>query len=143
MNPIPLSWVTNRYLATPYPEGSYWENRAEKRLYYVLRHGILPDGTRLPNIRPLNIQRDYYTIMRRGKERSARARRLDSDKLKYYASKGDAFMQDQQTENRDYSPQVDATVYEARVTALHELADGLKRGEDLSSSCSNLDRFKF
>lgn len=94
------------------------------------RHGILPDGTRLPNIRPLNIRRDYYTIMRRGRERNARARRLDAETLRQYASQGDVFIQDNRTENMDYSPQVDNITYEARVTALHELADGIKRGEN-------------
>lgn len=130
MEPIPTAWVINRKLAYLYPEGSYWEGPAEKRLYYLLNNGVLPDGTKHARMRPLNIIRDRNTIIRRGNERNARQQHLDVTKLAAYQSAGDVFHGDKQTKSHVYSDQVPNVVYEARQQALHELADGILHGTD-------------
>jgi hypothetical protein len=130
MEPIPTAWVQTRQLAYQYPEGSYWETPAEKRLYYLLNNGVMPDGSRHEYMRPLNIIRDRNTIIRRGNARNARQRRIDANKLAAYRSPGDVFHNDKQIQSHDYSPQVTNTVYEARTRALHELADGIMHGTD-------------
>ena len=130
MEPIPTAWVTSRYLAFVYPEGSYWETPAEKRLYYLLNNGTMPDGSKHQHMRPLNINRDRYTIIRRGNERNARQIHLDAKKLLAYQSPGDVFQNDKQIKSHQYSDQVPNTVYEDRTKALHELADGIIHGTD-------------
>lgn len=130
MEPIPTSWVQNRQLAYLYPEPSYWETPAEKRLYYLLNNGVMPDGSMHAAMRPLNINRDMYTIIRRGNERNARQVQLDSQKLAAYQSRGDVFQSDKQIQSHRYSDQVPNTVYEARTAALHELAEGILHGTD-------------
>jgi hypothetical protein len=57
MEPIPTKWVRDRRLAYPYPEFSTYENAAEERLYYLLNHGVMPDGSRHAPLRPLNVNR--------------------------------------------------------------------------------------
>jgi hypothetical protein len=130
MEPIPTRWVQTRELAWQYPEGSYWETPAEKRLYYLLNNGTTPDGSTHPPLRPLNIYRDRKTIIRRGNERNARQIHLDAQKLAAYGSPADVFQIDQQTKSDQYSAQVPNVVYEARTRALHELADGIIHGTD-------------
>ncbi|MCJ1477643.1 hypothetical protein MMC13_006316 [Lambiella insularis] len=130
MEPIPTAWVMSRRLAYLYPEGSYFETPAEKRLYYLLNNGVMPDGSRHASIRPLNINRDRYTIIRRGNQRNARQVHLDPQKLSVYRSSGDVFQTDRQIKSHEYSDQVPNTVYEARTKALHELADGILHGTD-------------
>jgi hypothetical protein len=56
MEPVPTSWILAGRLAYPYPEFSNYENEAEERLYYLLNNGVMPDGTRSPHIKPLNIK---------------------------------------------------------------------------------------
>ena len=111
-------------------ESSYWETPAEKRLYYLLNNGVMPDGSMHPVIRPLNINRDMYTIIQRGNERNARQVRLDAHKLAEYESVGDVFQSDKQIKSHRYSDQVPNTAYEARTAALHELAEGILHGID-------------
>ena len=130
MEPIPTAWVKSRYLAWPYPEGSTYENPAEKRLYYLLNNGVLPDGTSHPPLRPLNIYRDRNTIIRRGNERNARQRAIDPERLAAYKSAGDVFHGDKQIKSHNYSAQVQNVIYAARAAALHELADGIIHGTD-------------
>jgi len=130
MEPIPTAWVHNQKLAWSYPEGSTWENPAEKRLYYLLSNGIMPDGSTHPTLRPLNINRDMNTIIRRGNERNARQVHLDAQKLAAYQSPGDIFQSDKQIISHRYSDQVPSMVYAARTAALHELADGILHGTD-------------
>ena len=130
MEPIPTSWVQNRQLAYLYPEPSNWETPAEKRLYYLLNNGVMPDGSMHPIMRPLNINRDMYTIIRRGNERNARQVHLDAQRLAQYQSPGDVFQSDKQIKSHRYSDQVPNTVYEARTAALHVLAEGLLHGTD-------------
>ena len=130
MEPIPTAWVRNRKLAYLYPEPSYWETPAEKRLYYLLNNGVMPDGSMHPVMRPLNINRDMYTIIRRGNERNARQVHLDAQKLAAYQSPGDVFQSDKQIKSHRYSDQVPNVVYAARTAALHELADGILHGTD-------------
>ena len=127
---VQTSWVQNRLLAYQYPEPSYWETPAEKRLYYLLNKGVMPDGSMHPVMRPLNINRDMYTIIRRGNERNARQVHLDARKLAAYQSPGDVFQGDKQIKSHRYSDQVPNTVYEARTAALHELAEGILHGTD-------------
>lgn len=130
MEPIPTAWVQSRRLAWPYPEPSTFENPAEKRLYYLLNNGVTPDGSSHPMLWPLNINRDMYTIIRRGNERNARQVHLDSQKLAAYQSPGDVFQSDKQIKSHRYSDQVPNVVYAARTAALHELADGIAHGTD-------------
>lgn len=130
MEPIPTEWVRSRKLAYAYPEGSYWETPAEKRLYYLLNNGVMPDGSKHAPMRPLNIYRDRNTIIRRGNARNARQTHLDSQKLAAYRSAGDIFHNDKQIKSHQYSDQVPNSVYEARTRALHELADGILHGTD-------------
>lgn len=128
--PIPTEWVRSRRLAWSYPEGSTFENPAEQRLYYYLNNGMAPDGRRHPPLRPLNINRDMRTIIRRGEERNRRAQPLDPERLAAYRSPHDVFHMDEQIKSHEYSTQVDNVVYEARTRALHELAEGLMHGTD-------------
>lgn len=130
MEPIPTTWVQDRRLAWPYPEPSTFENPAEKRLYYLLNKGVTPDGSTHPTLRPLNINRDMYTIIRRGNQRNARQVHLDAQKLAAYQSPGDVFQGDKQIKSHRYSDQVPNVVYAARTAALHELADGILHGTD-------------
>lgn len=130
LNPIPVAWVYDRRLARLYPEGSYWETPAEKRLYFLLNNGVMPDGQRHSPIRPLNITRNRSAIIRRGNERNARQVRIDAQKLAAYQSRGDIFRSDKQTKSHDYSYQVPNTVTPARQQALHALADGILHGTD-------------
>ena len=130
MEPIPTEWVRNQTLARMYPEPTYWETPAEKRLYYLLNHGTMPDGSRHPQLYPLNVNRDMRKIIRRGNERNARQVHLDAQKLAAYQSSGDVFQSDKQTKSHQYSDQVPNIVYEARTAALHELADGILHGTD-------------
>jgi hypothetical protein len=130
MEPVPTQWVQNRYLAMQLGEQSYWETLAEQRLYYLLNNGVLPDGSKPDPIRPLNINRDRNTIIRRGNQRNARQRPLDRQRLAAYASPGDVFQLDQMIKSHQYSDQVPNTVYAARTQALHELADGIIHGTD-------------
>ena len=130
MEPIPTAWVQNRRLAYLYPEPSYWETPAEKRLYYLLNNGVMPDGSMHPVMRPLNINRDMYTIIRRGNERNARQVNIDVQRLANYQSPGDVFQSDVQIKSHHYSAQVPNIVYAARTAALHELADGILHGTD-------------
>lgn len=90
----------------------------------------MPDGSKHARMRPLNIVRDRYTIIRRGNERNARQQHLDAAKLAAYQSPGDVFHGDKQIKSHVYSDQVPNVVYEARQTALHELADGIIHGTD-------------
>lgn len=90
----------------------------------------MPDGSMHPVMRPLNINRDRYTILRRGMERNARQVHLDAQKLAQYQSPGDVFQSDKQIKSHDYSDQVPNTVYAARTAALHELAEGILHGTD-------------
>ena len=124
------SWVKDRRLAREYVDTSYFETRAEKRLYYLLNNGVMPDGSLHPVMRPLNINRDMYTIIQRGNERNARQVHLDAQKLAEYKSKGDVFQSDKSIKSHSYSDQVPNTVYEARTLALHELAEGILHGTD-------------
>lgn len=117
-------------LAWPYPEGSYWENKAEKRLYYTLNAARLPDGSKAPHLRPLNIMRNRNEIIRRGNARNALQTPLPLDVVEKYGSPHDAFHDDKQIHSHEYSAQVRNTVYEARTEALHELADGIIAGKD-------------
>lgn len=128
--PIPTAWVRNRRLAYLNPEGSYFETPAEERLYYFLNNGRMPGVGKHPPLRPLNINRDRYAIIKRGNQRNARAHPLDPIKLRAYASRGDVFQGDRQIKSHEYSTQVDNIVYEARTKALHELADGIIHGTD-------------
>ena len=130
MEPIPTAWVQSNQLAYIYPEDSYWETPAEKRLYYLLNNGVMPDGSRHAPMRPLNINRDRWTIIQRGNARNARQVRLDPQKLSAYRSPGDVFQGDKQIQSHEYSYQVPNTVYAARTQALHELADGIIHGTD-------------
>lgn len=130
MEPIPTSWVQSGHLAWTYPDPSYWETRAEKRLYYLLNNGATPDGTQHPTLRPLNINRDMRKIIARGNARNARQVHLDAQKLAEYQSPGDVFQSDKQTKSHSYSDQVPNVVYEARQAALHELAEGILHGTD-------------
>ncbi|OZJ03676.1 hypothetical protein BZG36_03533 [Bifiguratus adelaidae] len=130
MEPIPTLWVQTRELAYLYPEGSYWETPAEKRLYYLLNNGRTPDGATHPRLRPLNINRDRDAIIRRSNERMARQQRLDAKKLVRYQSPGDIFRSDKQIRSHQYSDQVRNVIYEARQRALHELADAIIQGTD-------------
>ena len=130
MEPIPTLWVLNQRLAWLYPEGSYWETRAEKRLYYLLNHGRTPDGFKRQTIRPLNINRDRNAIIRRGNERNARQIHIDARRLAEYRSPADVFQTDKHIKSHQYSDQVPNTVYTARAAALHELADGILHGTD-------------
>ena len=130
MEPIPTSWIQSRYLAYPLPEGFFYENEGEKRLYYFLNSGTMPDGSRHPTLRPLNIVRDRNTIIRRGNARNARQVHLDAEKVAAYKSTGDVFQSDKQIKSHSYSDQVPNTIYAARTQALHELADGILHGTD-------------
>lgn len=130
LEPIPIQWVQDQRLAWSYPEGSYWENPAEKRLYYTLNHARLADGSIHPKLYPLNIRRDRNEIIRRGNARNALQKPLDLQMIRRYGSKHDAFQDDPQIKSHHYSEQVKNTVYEARTAALHELADGLQAGMD-------------
>lgn len=130
MEPIPTAWVRDRRLAYPYPEFSTYENAAEERLYYLLNEGIMPDGSKHAPMRPLNIQRDMYTIIRRGNERNARQVQIAPRIIQQYRSPGDVFLSDRQIHSHDYSAQVTNVVYDARRQALHELADGIIHGTD-------------
>ncbi|MCJ1296096.1 hypothetical protein MMC34_007661 [Xylographa carneopallida] len=130
MEPIPTAMVTARTLAYLYPEGSYYETPAEKRLYYLLNNGMMPDGSRHASIRPLNINRDRYTIIRRGNQRNARQIPLDPKLLAKYMSPGDVFQSDKQIKSHNYSEQVPNTVYDTRIKALHEFAEGIIHGTD-------------
>jgi len=91
MEPIPASWVQTRRLSNPYPEGSYWENDAEKRLYYLLNEGVMPDGSTHEPLRPLNIIRNGNEIIQRGDKRNAREVHLDAQRLAAYQSPADVF----------------------------------------------------
>ena len=113
-----------------YPEPAIWETPAEKRLYYLLNNGVMPDGSRHAKMRPLNINRDRNTIIRRGNERNARQIALDAQTLANYQSSGDVFQSDKQIQSHRYSDQVPNVVYEARTAALHELAEGIQHGTD-------------
>ena len=113
-----------------YPEPAIWETPAEKRLYYLLNNGVMPDGSRHAKMRPLNINRDRNTIIRRGNERNARQVALDAQTLANYQSSGDVFQSDKQIQSHRYSDQVPNIVYEARTAALHELAEGIQHGTD-------------
>ncbi|KAE9382785.1 hypothetical protein BT96DRAFT_1010040 [Gymnopus androsaceus JB14] len=104
MEPIPTAWVQSRYLANPKPEYSTFENAAEERLYYLLNNGKTPDGSRHAPLRPLNIVRDRYTIIKRGNERNARAVALDAKRLAAYSSPGDVFHSDKAIKSQQYSP---------------------------------------
>ena len=130
MEPIPTDWVNSRKLALAYPDPSYWETPAEKRLYYLLNNGVMPDGSKHPHLRPLNVNRDMRTIIQRGNERNARQVHLDAQKLAAYQSPGDVFQSDKQIKSHSYSDQVPNVVYAARTAALHELADGILHGTD-------------
>ncbi|KAK9235092.1 hypothetical protein V1525DRAFT_410946 [Lipomyces kononenkoae] len=130
MEPIPTKWIKTRVLASPYFEGSYWETPAEERLYYVLNHGTMPDGSTHEKISPLNIVRNRYEIIARGNERNSRQVPLDSQKLADYQSASDVFHLDRHIKSNQYSYQVPNIVYEARTRALHELADGIIHGTD-------------
>jgi hypothetical protein len=130
MEPIPVAWVQDRRLASQNPEGSRWETPAEKRLYYLLNNGVLPDGQKHAPMRPLNIVRDRNTIIRRGNERNARQVHIDAQKLAAYQSRGDVFHSDKQIQSHNYSAQVPNTITPSRQRALHELADGIQHGTD-------------
>ncbi|MCJ1382281.1 hypothetical protein MMC17_005394 [Xylographa soralifera] len=130
MEPITTAMVRTRELAYLYPEGSYYETPAEKRLYYLLNNGVMPDGSRHAAIRPLNITRDRYTIIRRGNQRNARQIPLDPKELAKYMSPGDVFQSDKQIKSHSYSQQVPNTVYDTRKKALHEFAEGILDGTD-------------
>jgi hypothetical protein len=130
MEPIPTAWVQTGRLAYQYPEGNYWETPAEKRLYYLLNNGVMPDGSRPKYMRPLTIVRDRNTIIRRGNKRNARQQRIDAKKLAAYRSSGDVFHNDKQIGSHEYSAQVANTEYEARTQTLHQLADGILHGTD-------------
>lgn len=130
MEPIPTGWVRLRYLANTYPDGYAFETRGEKRLYYLLNNGVMPDGSQHAPMRPLNIYRDRYTIIKRGNERNARQVHLEAKKLAAYQSAGDVFQVDKQIKSHDYSFQVPNVVYAARTQALHEFADGILHGTD-------------
>ncbi|KAG0039981.1 hypothetical protein BGZ83_002685, partial [Gryganskiella cystojenkinii] len=130
MEPVPTTWVFSRRLATPYPEGSYWETPAEKRLYFLLNNGNSPDNIKHPQLRPLNVNRDMPTIIRQANQRMARQAPLDSRRLAMYQSPGDIFLYDKQTRSHQYSDQVQNVVYEARRRAIHDLAEGLQNGTD-------------
>ena len=130
MEPIPTAWVQSRQLAWLYPETSTWETPAEKRLYYLLNNGVMPDGSKHSPMRPLNIVRDRNTIIRRGNARNARQVHLDAQKLAAYQSPGDVFQSDKQIHSHQYSDQVPNVVYDARSAALHALADGILHGTD-------------
>ncbi|KAF8928910.1 hypothetical protein EDD21DRAFT_373170 [Dissophora ornata] len=130
MEPVPTMWVQDRRLACLNPEGSYWETPAEKRLYYLLNNGVMPDGFRHQPMRPLNINRDRWTIMKRANERMARQTPLDAERLAAYQSPGDVFRLDKQTTSRLYSDQVQNAIYDSRRQALHGLADGIIHGTD-------------
>lgn len=90
----------------------------------------MPDGTRHEPMRPLNVSRDMYTIVKRGNERNARQVSIAPRIVAQYRSAGDVFQSDRQTQSHEYSAQVTNVVYEARRTALHELADGIIHGTD-------------
>ena len=130
MEPIPVQWVLDQRLAWPYPEGSYWETPAEKRLYYTLNHARLANGQTHPTLYPLNINRDRNTIIRRGNARNALQSPLPLEVIRNYGSKHDAFQEDPQIKSHEYSYQVTNTVYEERTAALHELAEGIQSGRD-------------
>ena len=131
MEPIPTRWVQDRRLAYPYPEYSTYENAAEERLYYFLNNGTMPDGSKhAPLGRPLNVNRDMYTILRRGNERNARQVMIDRDIVVQFHSPADVFNLDTQIKSHEYSAQVPNVVYQARRNALHELADGIIHGTD-------------
>jgi hypothetical protein len=130
MEPIPTSWIQSRHLAYQLPETSYFETRGEERLYYVLNHGLSPDGKKNEHMKPLNIVRDRNTIIRRGNARNAKQQKIDAEKLAAYRSPGDVFLGDKEIKSYDYSPQVANTVYAARTRALHELAEGIQHGTD-------------
>jgi hypothetical protein len=130
MEPIPTSWVKSQYLAYQLPEPSYFETRGEERLYYVLNHGLSPDGKKNKRMKPLNIVRDRNTTIRRGNARNAKQQKIDAEKLAAHRSPGDSFLGDKETKSYDYSPQVVNTVYDARARALHELAKGIQYGTD-------------
>jgi len=130
MEPVPTRWIQNRYLATSYMEGSYWENPAEKRLYFVLNNGKSPDGKKHPPLRPLNIRRDWNTILLQADLRMTLQIPIDPRRLALYQSPGDVFQYDPRTQSHEYSSQVVNVVYEARRQALHELAEGLHKGTD-------------
>lgn len=123
-------WVKNQFLAYPYPEGSAWENRAEKRLYYTLNSARLPDGSKPRYLKPLNMLRNRNEIIRRGNARNALQKPLSLEMVQRYGSPHDAFHSDKQIKTHDYSPQVQNNIYEARIAALHELADGINSGRD-------------
>ena len=130
MEPIPTRWVQTQRLAWQYPEGSFWETPAEKRLYYCLNNGRTPDGSTHPKIRPLNINRNLNAIIRRGEERNAKQSYIDPQKLAMYQSSGDVFQTDEHVKSHQYSDQVPNTIYAARGAALHELANGISNGTD-------------
>ncbi|GJJ71308.1 hypothetical protein EMPS_03658 [Entomortierella parvispora] len=130
MEPIPILWISDRRLAAPYSEGSYWENAAEKRLYFVLNNGKSPDGKKHPTLRPLNIRRDLSTIMMQANMRMSLQVPIDPGRLAMYQSPGDIFQYDPRTKSHEYSSQVTNVVYEARREALHQLAEGLHNGTD-------------
>lgn len=130
MEPVATRWIASRYLATPYSEGSYWENPAEKRLYFMLNNGKSPDGKKHPPLRPLNIRRDWTTILAQAQFRMNQQMPIDPSRLAMYMSPGDVFQYDPGTVSHAYSNQVTNVVYEARRAALHELAEGLHKGTD-------------
>jgi hypothetical protein len=130
MEPIPTQWVRDRRLACLYPEFSLFETPAEERLYYLLNNGVMPDGSKHPPLRPLNVNRDMRLIIRRGNERNARQVRLNPQQLAEYRSMGDVFRSDRQIKSYEYSYQVPNIVYQARSAALHQLADGILHGTD-------------
>ena len=130
MEPIPTSWVESRHLASRCFVFSLYETQAEKRLYYLLNHGVAPDGTKLDRQWPLNNKNGIEHIIARGEKRTAREVRFDVAKLAVYQSPGDVFLSDKQTKSRDYSAQVPMVVSAARQAALSELAAGIANGTD-------------
>ena len=130
MEPIPTAWVKSGYLASRCSRWSYWETRAEERLYYLLNNGATPDGTIHRTLTPLHIGEDQWAIIARGNERNARQVPLDAQELANYQSPGDVFLSDKEIKCRDYSAQVPNTVYAARQAALHELTEGIQNGTD-------------
>ena len=130
MEPIPTSWVESRLLASPLPEFSLWDTRAEERLYYLLNNGATPDGTERTTLRLLSIVEDWAAIIARGKERNERQVRLDAQDLAKYQSTKDVFKSDKEINPSNYSDQVPNDVYVTRQAALHELAEGIQNGTD-------------
>lgn len=56
---------------------------------------------------------------------NSRAVRLDEQRLAAYQSRGDVFQSDKEIKSHYYSDQVQNIIYETRIRALYELADGI------------------